>query len=68
MLSQKPGEIDMGATTYDLCLTCTRDCRRSGPAWCRLECPLFSGTEYKYKDYQVVNMTDEELVARVAYG
>jgi hypothetical protein len=68
MLNQKKGEIETGTTTYELCLACTRDCRRSGPPWCKLECPLFSGTDFKYENDQIVSMTDEELVARIAYG
>lgn len=68
MIIQKRGEIDTKVATYDLCLACTRDCRHSGPPWCRLECPRFSGTEFQYHDYKIVSMTDEELVARVAYG
>jgi hypothetical protein len=68
MLSPKPRETVTVAATYELCLACTKNCRRSGPPWCRLECHLFSGSEFKYEDDQIVSMTDEELVARIAYG
>ncbi len=55
-------------TTFELCLDCAKTCRRSGPPWRRLECSLFSGTESSYEEDQVVDMTDAELVERVAFG
>ena len=55
-------------STFDLCLDCTRSCKRAGPPWCRIECPLCLGTGCKHNDYRVVNMSDEELVSRVAFG
>jgi hypothetical protein len=55
-------------TPFDLCLSCPRDCKRAGPLWSRLECPSFAGTEHRFDEYRLVNMTDEELVARVAFG
>lgn len=55
-------------TPFDLCISCPRDCKRAGPAWSRLECPSFAGTGCRFDEYRLVNMTDEELVARVAFG
>jgi hypothetical protein len=55
-------------TTFDLCLTCRKTCKLAGPPWCKLECPFSSGIETKYNDYRILNMTDEELIARIAYA
>jgi len=54
--------------TYDLCIDCTRNCKSVGPLWCKLECPSFTRSELKYRDFRVVDMTDKELVSRIAYG
>jgi hypothetical protein len=54
--------------TYDLCIDCTRNCKSVGPLWCRLECPSSTRSELKYRDFRVVDMTDKELVSRIAYG
>ncbi len=54
-------------TIYDLCLDCSKNCKCEGPPWCKLECSSFSnGTKRKIR--RVINMTDEELIARVAYA
>jgi hypothetical protein len=53
---------------YDLCLVCAKHCKRSGPLWFRLECPCCSVARPKYSLFRRVNMTDGEIVARVAYG
>jgi hypothetical protein len=55
-------------TTFDLCLACRKTCKLAGPPWCKLECPFPSGIETKYNDYRILNMTDEELIARIAYA
>ena len=55
-------------TTYDLCLDCNKACKRSGPPWRRLECPSFSSKEFRYKVYQIIDMTDSELIKRIAYA
>ncbi len=58
----------MMLATFDLCVTCARDCKRAGPPWARLECPSSLGTGRTYDEYRVVNMTDEEILARVAFA
>jgi hypothetical protein len=52
---------------YDLCLNCAKACKRKGSPWCRLECPSFSGGVI-YRNYRVANMTERELVSRIAYA
>ena len=55
-------------TTYDLCLACQKPCKCKGPPWRRLECPSFSSKELKYKFYRIVDMTESELLKRIAYA
>jgi len=55
-------------TTYDLCLACQKPCKCKGPPWCRLECPSFSSKELKYKFFRIVDMTERELLKRIAYA
>ena len=55
-------------TTYDLCLTCKRKCKAKGPPWRRLECPSVSSSELQYKVYRILNMTETELLKRIAYA
>jgi len=55
-------------TTYDLCLACKRKCKAKGPPWRRLECPSFSSSDLQYKVHRVLNMTDSELLKRIAYA
>ena len=55
-------------TTYDLCLACRRKCKAKGPPWRRLECPSFSSSDLHYKVYRILNMTDSELLKRIAYA
>jgi hypothetical protein len=52
---------------YDLCLNCGKACKRKGSPWCRLECPSFSGGVI-YRNYRLANMTERELVSRIAYA
>ena len=68
MLNSKSKKIMTVFTTYDLCLDCDKGCKHSGPPWRRLECPSFSSTEIKYKVYRIVDMTDSELIKRIAYA
>ncbi len=63
-----PRKPKMVLATFELCLSCARDCKRAGPPWSRLECPTFAGAEFRFDEYRMVNMTDEELVARIAFG
>ncbi len=72
------GGLDMGKskskkngivlTTYDLCLACKKKCKAKGPPWRRLECPSFSSPEPKFKIYRILDMTDRELLKRIAYA
>lgn len=55
-------------TTYDLCLACEKPCKCKGPPWRRLECPSVSSNELKYKFYRIVDMTETELLKRIAYA
>jgi hypothetical protein len=55
-------------TTYDLCLACKKSCKCKGPPWRRLECPSFSSSEFKYRFYRIVDMTESELLKRIAYA
>jgi hypothetical protein len=55
-------------TTYDLCLVCKKKCKAKGPPWRRLECPLFSSPEVLFKVYRILDMTDRELLNRIAYA
>ncbi len=68
MLNLVPVESFTILTTFDLCLACGKSCKLSGPPWCKLECPFCSVAEIKCKDYRILNMTDAELIARIAYG
>jgi hypothetical protein len=54
--------------TYDLCLACKKECKRKGPPWRRLECPYFSSPSLKFKVYRILDMTDSELLGRIAYA
>ena len=63
-----PRKPKMVLATFDLCVKCRGDCKRDGPPWSRLECPSFAGTEHSFDEYRMVDMSDEELVARVAFG
>jgi len=68
MLNPIIKEDRMVLGTYDLCLACSKPCKGIGLLWCRLECPSFSCSEPKYRDYRIVDMTDKELISRIAYG
>jgi hypothetical protein len=68
MLTQRERTGTSALTTYDLCLACTNQCKGIGLPWFKLECPSFSGMEREFQQYRVVEMTDEDLIARVAYG
>jgi hypothetical protein len=61
--SKKNGTV---MTTYDLCLECKKACKCIGPPWRKLECPSFSSK--KFKVYKIVDMTDSELLRRIAYA
>jgi hypothetical protein len=63
--SKKNGIV---STTYDLCLACTRKCKTNGPPWRRLECPSVSSSDLKCKGYRILDMTDSELLKRIAYA
>lgn len=68
MLNLMPVDSITMLTTFDLCLACRKTCKLAGPQWCRLECPFCSVNGTKYNDYRILNMTDEELIARIAYA
>jgi len=55
-------------TTYDLCLASKRKCKAKGPPWRRLECPSVSSSDLQYKVNRILNMTDSELLKRIAYA
>jgi hypothetical protein len=54
--------------TYDLCLDCQKPCKCKGPPWRRLECPSFSSQELRFKFHRIVDMTENELLKRIAYA
>jgi len=56
------------SNSYDLWLACTRKCKTKGPPWCRLECPSVSSFDLKHKAYRILDMTDSELLKRIAYA
>jgi hypothetical protein len=56
------------SNTYDLCLDCTKKCKAKGPPWRRLECPSVSSSDLKYMVYRILDMTDGELLKRIAYA
>jgi hypothetical protein len=68
MLNSKSKKSGIVMTTYDLCLACKKACKCTGPPWRRLECPSFSSKEFRYKVYQIIDMTDSELIKRIAYA
>lgn len=55
-------------TTYDLCLSCQKECKVKGPPWRKLECPSASPSKLRYKVYRILNMTENELLGRIAYA
>ena len=57
----------MVVATFDLCLECRKACKRAGPLWCRIECSSF-GSDNGAGECRVLDMTDDELLARVAYA
>ena len=57
----------MVLATFDLCLECSKACKRAGPLWCRIECSSF-GSDNGAGECRVLDMTDDELLARVAYA
>lgn len=63
--SKKNGIV---VTTYDLCLACERRCKVKGPPWRKLECPSVSSSDLHYKVYRILNMTESELLKRIAYA
>jgi len=63
--SKKNGTV---MTTYDLCLSCKKKCKRTGPPWTKLECPSFSSKELRFKVLRVLDMTETELLRRIAYA
>ncbi|MGQ9646231.1 MAG: hypothetical protein ACUVWO_06800 [Thermodesulfobacteriota bacterium] len=64
----KPKKNGIVLSTYDLCLACQRKCKAKGPPWRKLECPSASSSGFNYKVYRVLNMTDSELLKRIAYA
>jgi hypothetical protein len=63
--SKKNGTV---MTTYDLCLSCKKKCKCTGPPWRKLECPSFSSKELRFKVYRILDMTESELLRRIAYA
>ena len=63
--SKKNGIV---SNTYDLCLDCTKKCKTKGPPWRRLECPSVSTRGLKYMVYRILDMTESELLKRIAYA
>ena len=63
--SKKNGTV---SNTYDLYLDCAKKCKTKGPPWCRLECPSVSSCDLKYIVYRILDMTDGELLKRIAYA
>jgi hypothetical protein len=68
MAKSKSKKNGIVSNTYDLCLACTKKCKTKGPPWCRLECPSVSSSDLKYKIYRILDMTDNELLKRIAYA
>jgi hypothetical protein len=68
MAKSKSRKNGIVLTTYDLCLACKRKCKVKGPPWRRLECPSVSSSNPHYKVYRILNMTDSELLNRIAYA
>jgi hypothetical protein len=68
MAKSKSKKNGIVSNTYDLCLACKRKCKTKGPPWRRLECPSVSSSDLKYKVYRILDMTDSELLKRVAYA
>ena len=54
--------------TYDLCLACEKSCKCKGPPWRKLECPSFTSSELKFKVHRIVDMTEGELLKKIAYA
>jgi hypothetical protein len=57
----------MVVATFDLCLECRKACKRAGPPWCRIECSSF-GSDNGAGECRTLDMTEDELVTRVAYA
>ena len=57
----------MVVATFDLCLECRKPCKRAGPLWCKVDCSSF-GSDNGAGECRILDMTDDELVARVAYA
>jgi len=68
MAKSKAKKNGVVLTTFDLCLACQKECKRKGPPWRRLECPSFSSPSLKYKIYRILDMTESELLGRIAYA
>jgi hypothetical protein len=58
---------EMVVATFDLCLECSKACKRAGPLWCKIDCSSF-GSDNGAGECRVLDMTDDELLARVAYA
>ena len=57
----------MVVATFDLCLECRKTCKQVGPLWCKVDCSSF-GSDNGAGECRVLDMTDDEMVARVAYA
>ena len=58
---------EMVVATFDLCLECSKACKRAGPLWCKIDCSSF-GSDNGAGECRILDMTEDELVARVAYA
>jgi hypothetical protein len=69
MAKSKAKKNGIVSNTYDLCLDCAKKCKTKGPPWRRLECPsAASSSNLKYMVYRILDMTDGELLKRIAYA
>jgi hypothetical protein len=68
MAKSKTKKNGIVSNTYDLCLDCTKKCKTEGPPWRKLECPSASSSTLKYIVYRILDMTDRELLKRIAYA
>jgi hypothetical protein len=58
---------EMVVATFDLCLECRKACKRAGPLSCKIDCSSF-GSDNGAGECRILDMTDDELVSRVAYA
>ncbi len=68
MAKSKAKKNGIVSNTYDLCLDCGKKCKTMGPPWRKLECPSASFSNLKYIVYRILDMTDGELLKRIAYA